>query len=170
METLSVLLGGESIDLQRIIIKRPVMRSFDVLLQNKLLYKTIKLPKIWEVKTARYDTNLEVTKSEVKRCSRWSLGIDKWFHPTLNWAWNHFSMLVLMVNHVRKRCPRVTQTRMIRVEHGLFIRRLLLSPNTSVTYDRFDLILKGLLQYLSMPYPDDIRPHLYAIADAYNMQ
>ena len=76
METLSVLLGGESIDLQRIIIKRPVMRSFDFLLQNKLLYKTIKLPKIWEVKTARYDTNLEVAKSEVKRCSRWSLGID----------------------------------------------------------------------------------------------
>ena len=41
--------------------------------------------------------------SHLKWCSRWSLGMDKLFHPTLFWACNYLSMLGLKLNHVSKR-------------------------------------------------------------------
>ena len=37
---------------------------------------------------------------------RWSLGMDKEFHPTLDNGCNHFSMLALKLTHVSKRGPR----------------------------------------------------------------
>ena len=40
------------------------------------------------------------------RCNRWSLGMDKLFHPTLYWAYNYLSMLGLKLTHVSKRGPR----------------------------------------------------------------
>ena len=36
-------------------------------------------------------------------CNRWSLGMDKQFHPTLYWACGYLSMLGLKLNHVSKR-------------------------------------------------------------------
>ena len=30
---------------------------------------------------------------KLQRCNRWSLGMDKWFHPTLYWACDYLSML-----------------------------------------------------------------------------
>ena len=43
---------------------------------------------------------------KLHRCNRWSLGMDKLFHPTLYWACNYLSMLGLKLNHVSKRHPR----------------------------------------------------------------
>ena len=40
---------------------------------------------------------------KLQRCNRWSLGMDKWFHPTLYWACDYLSMLGLKLNHVSKR-------------------------------------------------------------------
>ena len=40
---------------------------------------------------------------KLQRCNRWSLGMDKQFHPTLFWARNYLSMLGLKLNHVSKR-------------------------------------------------------------------
>ena len=37
---------------------------------------------------------------------RWSLGMDKWFHPTLYNGRNYLSMLGLKLKHVSKRGPR----------------------------------------------------------------
>ena len=35
----------------------------------------------------------------LQRCIRWSLGIDKYFHPTLYWACDYLSMVGLKLNH-----------------------------------------------------------------------
>ena len=35
----------------------------------------------------------------------WSLGLEKYFHPTLHLACDYFSMLGLNLNHVGKRGP-----------------------------------------------------------------
>ena len=43
---------------------------------------------------------------KLQRCSRWSLGMDKWFHPTLYNGCNYLSILCLKLNHVSKRNPR----------------------------------------------------------------
>ena len=40
---------------------------------------------------------------KLQRCNRWSLGMDKWFHPTLYHACDYLSMLGLGLNHVSKR-------------------------------------------------------------------
>ena len=40
---------------------------------------------------------------KLQRLHRWSLGMDKEFHPTLNWACDYLSMLGLKLNHVSKR-------------------------------------------------------------------
>ena len=40
---------------------------------------------------------------KLQQCNRWSLGMDKKFHPTLCWACDYLSMLVLKLNHVSKR-------------------------------------------------------------------
>ena len=39
-----------------------------------------------------------------QRCKRWSLGVDKYFHPTLYWVYDYLYMLGLKLNHVNKRC------------------------------------------------------------------
>ena len=39
---------------------------------------------------------------KLQRCNRWSLGMDKWFNPTLFWACDYLSMLGLKLNHVSK--------------------------------------------------------------------
>ena len=39
---------------------------------------------------------------KLQRCNRWSLGMDKSFHPTLYQACNYLSMLWLKLNHVSK--------------------------------------------------------------------
>ena len=39
---------------------------------------------------------------KLQRCSRWSLGMDKLFHPTLYWVCDYLSMLGLRLNHVSK--------------------------------------------------------------------
>ena len=36
----------------------------------------------------------------------WSLGMDKWFHPTLYQAYDYLSMMRLKLNHVSERGPR----------------------------------------------------------------
>ena len=38
-------------------------------------------------------------------CNRWCLGMDKQFHPTLYWACDYLSMLVLKLIRVSKRGP-----------------------------------------------------------------
>ena len=43
---------------------------------------------------------------KLQRCNRWSLGMDKWFHPTLFWACDYSFMLGLRLNHVSKRGRR----------------------------------------------------------------
>ena len=43
---------------------------------------------------------------KLQRCNRWSLGMDKWFHPTLYQACDYLSMLGLKLNHVSKRGHR----------------------------------------------------------------
>ena len=40
---------------------------------------------------------------KLQRCNRWSLGMDKLFHPTLYMACDYVSMLGLKLNHVSKR-------------------------------------------------------------------
>ena len=40
---------------------------------------------------------------KLQRCNRWSLGMDKSFHHTLNWARDYLSMLGSKTNHVSKR-------------------------------------------------------------------
>ena len=40
---------------------------------------------------------------KLQRYNRWSLWMDKWFHPTLYQACNYLSMLGLKLNHVSKR-------------------------------------------------------------------
>ena len=45
---------------------------------------------------------LNFNGSKLQRFNRWSLGMDKWFHPTLYWACDYLSMLGLKLNHVSK--------------------------------------------------------------------
>ena len=40
---------------------------------------------------------------KLQRLHRWSLGMDKWFHPILYNGCNYLSMLGLKLNHVSKR-------------------------------------------------------------------
>ena len=42
---------------------------------------------------------------KLQRCNRWSLGMDKLFHPTHYRACDYLSMLGLKLNHVSKRGP-----------------------------------------------------------------
>ena len=42
---------------------------------------------------------------KLQRCNRWSLGMDKLFHPTLYWACDYLSMLGLKLNRVCKSGP-----------------------------------------------------------------
>ena len=42
---------------------------------------------------------------KLQRCNRWSLGMDKLFHPTVYNVCNYGSMLGLKLNHVSKRGP-----------------------------------------------------------------
>ena len=48
---------------------------------------------------------------KLHRLHRWSLGMDKLFHPTLYQACNYLSELGLKLNHVSKRVPRTWQVR-----------------------------------------------------------
>ena len=50
--------------------------------------------------------NLSIPK--LQQLHRWSLGMDKLFHPTLYWACHYISMLVLKLVHVSKRGLRST--------------------------------------------------------------
>ena len=43
---------------------------------------------------------------KLQRLHRWSLGMDKLFHPTLYWSCDYLSVLGLKLNHVSKRGPR----------------------------------------------------------------
>ena len=43
---------------------------------------------------------------KLQRCNRWSLGMDKLFHPILYNGYNYLSMLGLKLNHVSKRGHR----------------------------------------------------------------
>ena len=47
---------------------------------------------------------------KLQRCNRWSLGMDKWFHPKLCWTCDYLSMLGLKLNHVSKRGPEVSMS------------------------------------------------------------
>ena len=47
---------------------------------------------------------------KLQRCNRWSLGMDKQFHPTFYNGCNYLSMLGLKLNHVSKRGPKCQQT------------------------------------------------------------
>ena len=42
---------------------------------------------------------------KLQRLHRWSLGMDKSFHPTLYWAYDHLSMMGLKLIPVNKRAP-----------------------------------------------------------------
>ena len=48
--------------------------------------------------------NLSIPK--LQRCNRWSLGMHKWFPPTLYWVCDYLSMMGLKLIHVSKRGPR----------------------------------------------------------------
>ena len=41
-----------------------------------------------------------------QRRNRWSLGMDKWFHPTLYRTCDNLSMLIFKLIHVSKSGPR----------------------------------------------------------------
>ena len=43
---------------------------------------------------------------KLQRLHRWSLGMDKQFHPTFHNGWDYISMLGLKLNHVSKRGHR----------------------------------------------------------------
>ena len=45
---------------------------------------------------------------KLQRLHCWSLGMDKWFHPTVYNGCDYLSMLGLKLNHVSKRGPRST--------------------------------------------------------------
>ena len=39
--------------------------------------------------------------------NRWSLEMDKWFHPKVDWACDYLSMVILKLNLVDNRGPGV---------------------------------------------------------------
>ena len=56
-----------------------------------------------------------------QRCNRWSLGMDKWFHPKLYWVCDYLSTLGLQSNHLKKTIgPR---TRLINGRHESLLTR-----------------------------------------------
>ena len=54
----------------------------------------------------RYEINY-LPFPKLKRCSRWSLGMDKQYHPTLYWAYDYLSMLRLNLIHVNEKTQDV---------------------------------------------------------------
>ena len=44
---------------------------------------------------------------QLQRCNLWSLGMDKYFHPTFNWTCDYLFMLGLNLNHVSKKEAQV---------------------------------------------------------------
>ena len=46
---------------------------------------------------------------KLQRYNRWSLGMDKWFHPTPYSTCNYLSMLGLQLIHVNKKAPGVSE-------------------------------------------------------------
>ena len=57
-----------------------------------------------------------------QRCNRWSLGMDKLFHPTLYNKHNYLSLLGLKLKHITKRGPR---RRWIKCSTHCFVIRLI---------------------------------------------
>ena len=43
--------------------------------------------------------------TKLQRFKRWSLGMDKQFHPIIYWAFDYLSMLGLEFTHVSKKGP-----------------------------------------------------------------
>ena len=53
--------------------------------------------------------------------NRWSLGMDKWIHPTLDNGCNYLSMLGLKLNHARKRSPQKQITAHLTWYFGVYL-------------------------------------------------
>ena len=66
---------------------------------------------------------------KLQRCNRWSLGMDKQFHPALFWACNYLSMLGLKLNHVSKRGHWSKWTFGATQDCGIFEARTILSSH-----------------------------------------
>ena len=64
-----------------------------------------------------------LSSPKLQWCDCWSLGMDKWFHPTHYWACDYLSMLGLKLIHVIKRCPWYSQVSLLR---GLLVQYQLL--------------------------------------------
>ena len=57
------------------------------------------------------------TPTVVAECNLWSLGMNKWFHPTYYDGWNYLFMLRLQLNHVSERGPRYQELQMSQSHH-----------------------------------------------------
>ena len=58
---------------------------------------------------------------KLQRLNRWSLGMDKWFHPTLHRACDYLSLLGLKLSHVSKRGHRTRGWSARRYTHGVVV-------------------------------------------------
>ena len=58
---------------------------------------------------------------KLQRCNRWSLGMDKPFHPTLYQAYSYLSVLELKLNHVCKRGPLIQKIQEIKSSNTIQI-------------------------------------------------
>ena len=92
--------------------------------QNKILHVCIIWIKSWNpgAPFTNIDLNRRIGKylyawssvgcnyiTKLQRCCRWSLGINKWFHPTLYWACDYLYMEGLKLINVRKGVPNKWQ-------------------------------------------------------------
>ena len=70
---------------------------------------------------------------KLQRCNRWSLGMDKQFHPILYNGCNHLSIQILKLNHISKRGPRCitpsSMSRMLNLEDLKVIRMQIFTGN-----------------------------------------
>ena len=57
---------------------------------------------------------------KLQRLHRWSLGMDKQFHPTHYWVCDYLSMLGLKLNHVSKRGPWYSHWDFLLWKYGNF--------------------------------------------------
>ena len=63
---------------------------------------------------------LSIPKLNFNGCNRWSLGMDKCFHPTVYNGCDYLSMLGLKLNHVSKRAPCSMASNYLS-QHGLLL-------------------------------------------------
>ena len=78
-----------------ILITRGSFYQYEIWIPTWISYYMYIHYKVWD----------EIIIRKLQRCSHWSLGVDKQFHPKLYWAWDYLSMLGLKLISVCKRGP-----------------------------------------------------------------